>query len=62
MADDTRILRSMRQMEWEKVKAHIRSMGCTHWHDDDTSMNQFRKFHTLSQQFIKAVEGDGLHE
>ena len=62
------IIKSMRQMAWERAKGELRSMEATFWNTADTIQEmkqndaQSEKFTKAIEEFIEKVEDNGLHE
>lgn len=56
--DDSRLLRTMRYMEWEKIKGQLSSMLHTYWGDE-------KKFEEASKhvnRFIKRIDDYGIFD
>lgn len=55
---DSRELRVLRMMAWERAKGELRSMLNTYWDDHDrfTAMNE------VMTEFVKHVEDNALEE
>ncbi len=62
MADENRILQSMRQMAWERGKAEINSMFCTMYWEDQVTEKSREVFRKAWKEFVETVEDNGLHE
>ena len=60
--DDSRVLRTLRAMAWERAKGELRSIGHTFWSSSTSKAEQYADFDAAVEFFIKAVEDDGLHE
>ena len=58
---ETKELRSMRSMAWERAKGEMRSMLVTYY-SSNASESNYNKFLALMENFIKEVEGEGLQE
>jgi len=58
MMEESRELRTMRQMAWSRAKGELDSMLATHWSGDD----KYRDMKAYMDEFISAVEIMGLQE
>jgi len=57
--DDSRIIRNLRHMAWERAKGELKSMTHTFWDEVDS------RFITLVEtinKFIEEIEDNGLQE
>lgn len=55
---ETKEIRLMRSMAWERAKGELKSIFHSYWNDD----GRFEKFKTQYEEFVKKVEDYGLHE
>ncbi|MFA7219417.1 MAG: hypothetical protein WC119_02855 [Synergistaceae bacterium] len=58
MMEDSRIIRNLRHMAWERSKGELRSMLHTLW-DEELKHNDLK---LIINEFIKKVEDNGLYE
>ena len=56
------ILRSLRQMAWQRAKGELLSLGCTFWTEDPEWPGDARKLSDAIEAFINHVEDEGWHE
>jgi cytochrome c peroxidase len=62
VVDNEMILRTMRAMAWDRAKGELQSVLSTFWGSFNDDESQFAKMTAAVNEFIKHVEGDGLHE
>jgi len=61
--NDSREIRTMRHMAWERAKGEMRSMVVSVWGDGSLGVTEeFTKLNDAVEEFIKRVEDEGLHE
>jgi len=61
--NDSREIRTMRHMAWERAKGEMRSMVASIWGDGGLGVTEeFTKLNDAVEEFIKHVEDEGLHE
>lgn len=56
--NESREIRNMRHMAWERAKGELRAMLHTFWSDGP----QYNELKEAINDFIVQVEDDGLHE
>jgi hypothetical protein len=56
------VLKSLRLMAWERAKAELMCMSCTHWHETEVEYELEQRLFNKVSEFIKEVEDNGLHE
>ena len=55
--NESREIRTLRAMAWERAIGELNSMGHTYWNNDN-----FKNFYEAKEKFIKQVEDNGWHE
>lgn len=58
MSLDDRVIQTLRNQAWERIKGEIGAVLSTYWNDED----KFEAFTKLSENFIMAVEQEGCAE
>jgi len=58
--DETKIIRNLRHMAWERAKGELRSMLHTYYWGG--ASGNYKEMNRMIDNFIKCVEEDGLHE
>jgi hypothetical protein len=58
MQQDDRILRTMRAMEWSRIKGMLDAILNTYWSEEE----KHNKLDKLIHDFIGKVDGEGLAE
>lgn len=56
---ESKEIRSMRYMAWERAKGEMRSMLATFWGSNNSSHD---KLDEAMKEFIAKIESEGLHE
>lgn len=57
MAEESREIRNMRTMAWERAKGELRSIKQTYWNNDN-----YVPYCRILEQFIRDVENEGIIE
>ena len=57
--DDSKEIRTMRSMAWERAKGELNSILQTFWSDNSNNYEQFRD---ELKKFVCYIEDHGLHE
>ena len=60
MSEDSREIRTMRNMAWARAKGELDSMLSSYWGDDGTE--NFNRMQALIKEFTETVESEGVHE
>jgi len=60
MTYDSKEIRTMKFMAWERAKGELRSMTHCFWTNDPES--NYEKLNKMIEKFIEKVEYEGLHE
>ena len=55
---DEILLKTLRMQAWERAKAELKSMECTFWGQSEA----YQKLSSLVDEFIAAVDDDGLSD
>lgn len=58
MEEESREIRNMRNMAWERAKGELNSMTHTYWESDE----RYKAFSEKLKLFITEVEFEGLQE
>lgn len=53
--EESREIRNLRMMAWERAKGELQSMLCTYWNNGN-----FNQANTLINEFIKNIEDEEL--
>lgn len=62
-SNDSREVRTMRHMAWERAKGELHSMIASFWGDGTPGgCDEFKKLKKTVDNFITDVEDNGLHE
>ena len=56
------ILRALRAQAWERAKGELRAVAVTFFGDGSAAPGQFDQYEAEVEQFVKAVEDQGLAE
>jgi len=60
--DNEHIIKSMRQMAWERAKGEMRSIYPTFWSSANNEDGGFGAFSNYVEEFISQMEDEGLQE
>jgi len=60
MTDDSKEIRTMKFMAWERAKGELRSMTHCFW--THNTEDNYEKLNEAIETFIKSIEDNGLHE
>jgi hypothetical protein len=55
---DTREIRTMRNMAWERAKGELNSVLVTYWDDDE----KYQPMKEAIEEFVNKIEGEALQE